>query len=128
MVGAQGRGGGNACAGDVVGAFAYRALRKGHARAGDRSRGFAAAAGTSYAVVVSTAGGRDLACGELRAKAAPQQVAEEPADEDESALDEDSADDESVDDDSFDPDEDMPDADEDSFDEDDDLDDGDDDF
>ncbi len=117
---------GSACAGDVIGAFSYRALRKGRARAGDRSRGFAAAEGTSYAVVVSTAGGRDLACGEFRTKAAPQQVAEEPDDAsslDDDSADEDSLDDESVDDESFDPDEDMPDADEDDLD-----DDGDDDF
>lgn len=126
------RAGGNACAGEVVGAFTYRALRKGRARAGDRSRGFTAAEGTSYAVVVSTAGGRDLACGELRTNAAPQQGAGEPGDDesalDDDSLDEDSLDDESVDDDSFDPDQDMPDDDEDTGAEDDDLDGGDDDF
>jgi hypothetical protein len=65
-------GAGDACAGAAVAALGsaeLRARRKGAAKARLRARGFAAADGASYAVVITDAAGRDVACGELLRKA-----------------------------------------------------------
>lgn len=57
----------DACAGEAVAAFAYRALRRG--KSSSRARRFAVKPGSAYAVVVTGADGRDVACGEFAAKA-----------------------------------------------------------
>jgi len=61
----------DACAGEAVDAFSYhRALRRGRPHASARSRDFALATGTAYAVVVTGADGVDVACGTFGGKAA----------------------------------------------------------
>lgn len=94
------------CSGEAVGGFRYRALkvRRGGTNGRARSRSFAAAAGASYALVVTGPEG-DVACGEFARKGArgkrggdePEAPAceEAPSDDelDEASLDDPSADD-----------------------------------
>jgi hypothetical protein len=90
-------GGADACAGEVVDAFSYGTLRRGHDS--DRSRDFAVEPGAAYAVVVTDAEGTDVACGEFGGKAAGGEKrgkGRDKASDDESG--DDSAEDESDDD------------------------------
>ena len=97
----------DACAGEAVDAFSYRAFdarRRGAGRSRARSRAFAVEAGSVYAVVVTDANGADVACGEFatrkrvkgegRPEAGDDGSFDEEELEDDSSGDEDLADDE----------------------------------
>ena len=68
----QAAGGGDACTGETVASFSSTSLearRKGATKVRSRAKGFAAAQGVSYAVVITDEAGEDVACAELRTKA-----------------------------------------------------------
>ena len=67
----QAAAGGDACTGETVGSFRSTSLegRRRGSKVRSRSKGFAAAEGFSYAVVITDEAGEDVACAELRTKA-----------------------------------------------------------
>ena len=64
-------GDGDACTGETVASFSYSSLqgRRKAARVRSRAKGFSAATGASYAVVIVDEAGEDVACAELLTKA-----------------------------------------------------------
>ncbi len=67
----QAAGDGDACTGETVASFSYSSLqgRRKAAKVRSRAKGFSAATGASYAVVIVDEAGDDVACAELLTKA-----------------------------------------------------------
>lgn len=67
----QAAGDGDACTGETVASFSYSSLqgRRKAAKVRSRAKGFSAATGASYAVVIVDEAGEDVACAELLTKA-----------------------------------------------------------